>query len=74
MLCGEVDRQIQANEGTRNHELNRSAFALGQPVATGHLDQAQVRDDLTAAALSIRLPARHDWLSPRSVQGRNPGG
>lgn len=37
-------------EGSRNHQLNTSAFNLGQIVARGALDESEVRDALMAAA------------------------
>lgn len=39
-----------ASEGTRNHTLNTAAFNLGQLVASGELDQAQVEAELSNAA------------------------
>ena len=39
----EAARVASAVEGTRNHELNRAAFALGQLVAGGELDEHLVR-------------------------------
>ena len=44
-----------AVEGTRNHTLNRAAFALGQLVGSGSLDEADVIDHLTDAALTAGL-------------------
>lgn len=54
-LRGEIDRVRQAGEGTRNHTLNRAAFALGQLVAAGKLDERQVRDELVHTGTSIGL-------------------
>lgn len=49
-------RQVRgAAEGGRNHTLNRAAFALGQLVAGGHLDENVVRSQLTAAAAAAGL-------------------
>jgi hypothetical protein len=47
----EVEAVRAAPHGTRNDQLNRSAFNLGQLVAGGELDRAEVEDALTAAAL-----------------------
>jgi hypothetical protein len=54
-LAAEVTRVRQAAVGTRNHTLNRAAFALGQIVAGGHLDQAEVAGFLCDAALVAGL-------------------
>ncbi|HUP86860.1 MAG TPA: bifunctional DNA primase/polymerase [Acidimicrobiales bacterium] len=45
-------------EGVRNHTLNRAAFALGQLAGSGHLDEADVVEQLTAAANAAGLTAR----------------
>jgi hypothetical protein len=42
-------------EGTRNHQVNRASLALGRLVAAGELDEAEVREQLTAPALTIGL-------------------
>jgi putative DNA primase/helicase len=50
-----------APEGARNDTLNRATFSLGQLVASGHLDQAEVERALKAAALDAGLePAEID--------------
>lgn len=46
----EIRILADAPPGTRNHELNRSAFNLGQLVAAGMLDEDQVRAALLLAA------------------------
>lgn len=46
-----------APEGTRNATLNTAAFNLAQIVAGGGLDEAEVRDRLTAAARAAGLAA-----------------
>lgn len=46
-LRGEVERVMGAAEGSRNHTLNRAAFAIGQLVAAELLD----RDDAVAALI-----------------------
>ncbi len=47
-----------AAEGSRNDQLNASAFALGQLVGGGVLDKAQVECDLLEAALHTGLSRR----------------
>lgn len=53
----EVAAVRAAPEGTRNHQLNASAFALGQLVAGGELDAAHVEAELVEAAEAAGLPA-----------------
>ena len=60
----EAARVASAVEGTRNHELNRAAFALGQLVAGGELDEHLVRTHLIGAAIACGLP-EHE------IAGRN---
>jgi len=57
-LLSELDRLTIAPEGTRNDQLNRSAFSLGQLVAGGALDEGEVRQRLEDTALAIRLGDR----------------
>ena len=54
-LVGEVASVRRASEGSRNHSLNRAAFALGQLVAGSHLDADHVSAALTQAALAAGL-------------------
>ncbi len=54
----ECGRLANAVTGTRNDQLNRSAFSLGQLVASGMLDESMVRDGLTRAALACGLEGR----------------
>ena len=54
-LRGEVENVRRARPGTRNHQLFRSAAALGNLVAFGCLDEMRVIDALTAAATECRL-------------------
>lgn len=54
-LESELGRLAVAGEGSRNHTLNRSAFALGQLVATGALDKSEVVSSLLHVAASIGL-------------------
>jgi hypothetical protein len=46
-----------AVEGTRNHTLNRAAFALGQLVGSGTLEEADVVEQLANAAAEAGLGA-----------------
>ena len=54
-LRGELSRIGAARVGTRNHALNRAAFALGQLVAAQALDIDQVWDSLVAAGIEVGL-------------------
>jgi len=54
-LEGETDRVLASVEGARNDTLNKSAFALGQLVGAGVLDQERARAALHTAAISIGL-------------------
>jgi hypothetical protein len=54
-LSGEVERVRSAAKGGRNHQLNRSAFALGQLVAANMLDRETVEDALREAAAECGL-------------------
>lgn len=47
-----------APEGVRNDTLNRAAFALGQLVAGGHLDEGAVAAELLDAAIAAGLGER----------------
>jgi RecA-family ATPase len=49
-LVEEVDAISQAPKGTRNDQLNRSAFAIAQLVAGGELDEREAREAVDAAA------------------------
>lgn len=55
VLAGELDQLRTATRGTRNHALNRCAFAVGQVVAGGELEQRHARHELLSAALAIGL-------------------
>lgn len=55
VLTDELDRVRAAQVGTRNHQLNRSAFALAQLVAGGELLEHAARSSLVAAARAIGL-------------------
>lgn len=54
-LNSEATAVAAAPEGTRNDQLNRSAFSLGQLVAAGALDAQTVTDALTRAARTAGL-------------------
>ena len=54
-LANELATLARAQDGSRNHQLNTSAFNLGQFVAAGRLDQAHVERALSAAAVAIGL-------------------
>jgi hypothetical protein len=51
----ELKRLRQAAQGERNEQLNRSAFALGQLVGGGLLDEVTITQALTDAALALGL-------------------
>ena len=55
VLRGELDQLRAAARGTRNHSLNRAAFAIGQVVAGGELDESHARRELLTTALAIGL-------------------
>lgn len=56
VLTGELNQLRLAKAGNRNHSLNRAAFAVGQVVAGGELEEHHARSELLAAALTIGLP------------------
>src|SRR5262245_58087139 len=49
-LAAEADAVASAPVGKRNHQLNTSAFSLGQLVGAGILNESEVRHRLTDAA------------------------
>lgn len=55
VLRDELDRVRAAQVGTRNHQLNRSAFALAQLVAGGELLEPVTRSPLLGVGLAIGL-------------------
>ncbi|MFC5719604.1 bifunctional DNA primase/polymerase [Streptomyces gamaensis] len=80
-VAAELRRVERSTSGGRNTALYRSAVALGQLVAGGELDAAQVTDWLTEAATGVGLAepeARRTIASglragarrPRTVNGR----
>jgi hypothetical protein len=68
-LAREVDAVRAAVEGTRNDQLNRSAFNVGQLVAGGDLDRRQAWDALADAARDVGLEAREIDATLRSGFG-----
>jgi hypothetical protein len=54
-LRAELVRLARVVEGSRNHELNRAAFAAGQLAAAGHLNGDDAVGNLIDAALTIGL-------------------
>lgn len=70
-LRGEVERVKIAQEGSRNHVLNRAAFSLGQLVGAGQLDRSTVESSLFNAAITVGLGEREIEKTLRS--GLNDG-
>lgn len=80
-LDGEAEAVAAARQPGRNHALNAAAFSLGQLVAGGELDEAEVVRELTAAAQlcglddheiapTIDSGLRSGKLQPRTVPER----
>jgi len=65
-LQGEVDRVRRAPEGSRNHALNRAAFALGQIAGAGAIDSLDVEAHLRRAAIAVGLGEREADLTIQS--------
>ncbi|MGH9157667.1 MAG: hypothetical protein ACRD1K_17940 [Acidimicrobiales bacterium] len=57
-LEGELRRLRQAQPGMRNHTLNKVAYRLGQIIAGGGLDEAEVEGALINGARSLGLGER----------------
>ena len=57
-LKGELERLEQAKPGCRNNNLNRVAYKLGQIIAGGQLDEAEVESMLVEGAVSLGLGER----------------
>lgn len=70
-LKGEIGRVLDATPGGRNDQLNASAFALGQLVATGKLNRTTVETALQRAGEAIGLEVRETWRTVAS--GLNNG-
>jgi hypothetical protein len=56
VLAAELASLQGATSGSRNHSLNRAAFAVSQVVAGGELDEHHARSELLETALAIDLP------------------
>lgn len=54
-LNHELNRLADSRVGTRNSNLNRAAFSLGQLVGAGYLDEEEVKDGLYRTACKIGL-------------------
>ncbi len=54
-LRGEIEKVSTSVQGTRNDQLNRSAFALGQLIAVDLLDRSEVERELEVAARACGL-------------------
>jgi hypothetical protein len=54
-VADELDRLTRCAAGGRNHQLNKSAYALGRFVMTGHLDERTVYRELCQAAVASGL-------------------
>lgn len=65
-LDREVGRLTLASEGSRNDQLNRSAFALGQLVASRHLQVDDVINALMTAAARCGLAVQEAEATIRS--------
>ncbi len=65
-LDEEIARVALASEGTRNDTLNRAAFALGQLVAGGEVDQVDAWRSLEGAASAAGLPINESGKTIRS--------
>ncbi len=70
-LEAEVNLVAAAPDGTRNDVLNKAAFALGQLVAGGELDQGTVESELTSASAAAGLDSKEITKTIRS--GMNAG-
>jgi len=62
----ELEWVATARPGTRNNTLNKAAFALGQFVGAGLLDERATFDALVDAAMHAGLPAREAERTTRS--------
>lgn len=70
-MNAEIGRVMAAAPGTRNHTLNRAAFALGQIVAGGGLDRTAVEAALARAARAIGLDEGE--IGPTIASGLDDG-
>lgn len=65
-VAGELDRVAKAEEGRRNHVLNRAAFVLGQIVGGGHLDGDSTSAVLEEAGVATGLGSRETTATVES--------
>jgi len=75
VLAAELASLQGATPGSRNHALNRAAFAISQVVAGGELDESYARKELLTTALAIGLPepeARQTLDSGFTAGARQP--
>lgn len=68
-LAGEVAKVRAAPRGNRNNQLNESAFALGQFVATGLLSQ----DEVVAALMKVAEDDEPQKILPTILSGLEGG-
>lgn len=75
VLRDELQRLRSARVGTRNHQLNRSGFALARLVAGGELSESAAREELLVTAIAIGLDdpeARQTIDSAFAAGSRSP--
>ena len=65
-LEAEVDRVVNAGEGTRNDTLNRAAFSLGQLVGGGEIAERDVVEALVSAAAVAGLESDETFRTIKS--------
>jgi hypothetical protein len=65
-LQREIDKLLATAEGNRNTQLNKSAYALGQLIATGSLNRSIVEARLFDSAQAIGLGEREAIATIRS--------
>ena len=70
-LRDEIRKLANSLEGGRNDQLNKSAFALGQFIPAGHLDEAEVIRELSEAAVYAGLS--HDEIEKTIRSGLEAG-
>lgn len=54
-LANECEIMAATSEGGRNHQLNKSAFSIGQLIAAGHVNAEQAWNELYTAAMRAGL-------------------
>ncbi|HQP56665.1 MAG TPA: hypothetical protein PLN83_11190 [Syntrophorhabdus sp.] len=70
-LQNEISILSNKSEGERNNQLNKSAFALGQFVSAGHLEEREVVKALLKAAIYVGLS--HDEIEKTIRSGLDAG-